>query len=241
MAMNTCATRCPSDLSVEHLEAELTSWAGRLASAECRWLRLVVEYDRREAWRAWECRSCAHWLMWQCGLDLRSAREKVRAARALEDLPLVARSFEEGRLSYRKVRAVTAAARRAVRIRDRGCRFPGCSHRVRIDAHHVEHWANGGPTVSENLISLCRHHHRAVHEGGWSVHLDPDGHATFIGPDGAAVPDPSWPARSFDAADLDVVVEPDAIVPERSGDPIHLPYVVSVLWDAAHPPKGRFS
>jgi hypothetical protein len=58
---------------------------------------------------------------------------------------------------------------RALRARDRGCRFPGCDNRRFVDAHHVRHWAHGGETSLDNLILLCRRHHRAVHEGGYRV------------------------------------------------------------------------
>ena len=52
--------------------------------------------------------------------------------------------------------------------RDRGCRFPGCGLRF-ADANHVVHWADGGATSLTNTVLLCRHHHRLVHEGGWTV------------------------------------------------------------------------
>jgi hypothetical protein len=69
----------------------------------------------------------------------------------------------------RKTRTIAPALRRALRARDRGCRFPGCENRRFLDAHHVHHWARGGPTTVENLVLLCRRHHRLVHEGGWHV------------------------------------------------------------------------
>jgi hypothetical protein len=94
-------------MPLERLEAEITTLAGQLAAAECRWLLLIAEMDRRRAWESWECRSCAHWLAWTCGLGLRAAHERVRVARALVGLPLVTAAFAAGRLSYSKVRAVT--------------------------------------------------------------------------------------------------------------------------------------
>jgi hypothetical protein len=68
-----------------------------------------------------------------------------------------------------KSRTIPTALRRALRRRDRGCRFPGCENRRFLDAHHVEHWAKGGETRLDNLVLLCRRHHRAVHEGGYTV------------------------------------------------------------------------
>jgi hypothetical protein len=73
----------------------------------------------------------------------------------------------------RKTRAIPPAMRRALRSRDRGCRFPGCENRRFLDAHHIHHWARGGPTSTQNLLLLCRRHHRLLHEGGYRV--DPPG------------------------------------------------------------------
>jgi hypothetical protein len=70
----------------------------------------------------------------------------------------------------RKTRTVPAAIRRAVALRDGGCQFPGCDNQI-VDAHHVVHWADGGETSRDNLVSLCRGHHTFVHEGGASVRL----------------------------------------------------------------------
>ncbi len=79
----------------------------------------------------------------------------------------------------RKARLVRSWLRRALFVRDGGgCRFPGCEHRGWIDAHHVEHWIDGGETTLANLVSLCSAHHRLVHEGGFSVELR-DGVAVF--------------------------------------------------------------
>ena len=71
----------------------------------------------------------------------------------------------------RKTRTIPPALRRRY-ARDRGCRFPGCENRRFLDAHHVHHWARGGETTADNLVLLCRRHHRLVHEGGW--HVDPE-------------------------------------------------------------------
>ena len=68
----------------------------------------------------------------------------------------------------RKTRTVPPSIRRALQARDRSCRFPGCTAR-RCDAHHIEHWVDGGPTRLDNLVLLCRRHHRAVHEGGFDL------------------------------------------------------------------------
>jgi hypothetical protein len=72
----------------------------------------------------------------------------------------------------RATRAVGPSLRRALRSRDSGCVFPGCTNARYVDAHHVHHWANGGPTNLDNLVELCRRHHRLVHEGGFRLSFD---------------------------------------------------------------------
>ena len=86
----------------------------------------------------------------------------------------------------RKRRTIPTAIRRALNARDERCRFPGCSAR-RCDAHHVEHWMDGGATSLGNLMLLCRRHHRLLHEGGFSVERDASGRLTFVRPDGRLV------------------------------------------------------
>jgi hypothetical protein len=79
----------------------------------------------------------------------------------------------------RKTRSIPPALRRALRTRDKGCRFPGCTHTHFIDGHHIKHWADGGETSMENLVQLCRHHHRLVHEGGFGCKRLDDGKIVF--------------------------------------------------------------
>ena len=82
----------------------------------------------------------------------------------------------------RKSRTIPPAIRRALRARDDGCRFPGCTHRSFLDGHHIEHWADGGETGLDNLLQLCRHHHRLVHEGGYQCGKDEQGNLQFRDP-----------------------------------------------------------
>ena len=368
-------TESPTDLetlSRDALEAELATLAAHLYAGTCRWLELVAELDRRSGWAGADVRSCAEWLAWRCALTPRSAREHVRVARALGELPETHASFARGELSYAKVRAVTRVAtrenegeflrlaractaaqlertvrafrrvttaearaqqeqaelsvfwnpdgsleihgrlapedgalflraleaardsgwrgsaeprparqaslaealvavadaalaspgdtrsggdryqvvvhvdeavlandaggcaledgsalapetarriscdasvvrngrksrtispalRRALRVRDRGCRFPGCENHRFVDAHHVQHWANGGATTLTNLVLLCRRHHRAVHEGGYRV----DAQGRFHYPWGGEIA----PAPSLPRGDPNVLIE----------------------------------
>lgn len=69
----------------------------------------------------------------------------------------------------RVTRSVPPWLLRVVRHRDGGCRFTGCGRTAWTDAHHIVYWSQGGPTDACNLVLLCRHHHKLVHEGGWRV------------------------------------------------------------------------
>ncbi|CAA0099910.1 Uncharacterised protein [Halioglobus japonicus] len=376
------------------LEDEITELAAHINAATYRLLTLIREYDQRQGWGGGGLKSCAHWLNWKCGINLGAAREKVRVAHALENLPQISSALCHGRISYSKVRAMTRVAteqnedyllmianhgtashverlvrnyrkvkrsdalqrdnqfhalrelnwyidddgsyvfkgrmspeqgarivqaldaamgtlheeqrntaedvsaetpvaakradaleriaetyiahsssdntvaikggdrctmhvhtdistlqadgggaeselssgghvsaetsrrlacdcgvvhwlenasgtaldigrrtrsippaiRRALERRDSGCRFPGCTARHHVDAHHIQHWADGGETRLDNLLLLCRHHHRLVHEGGYGLALESN-EPVFTTPDGRLIP--SGPDRRF--------------------------------------------
>ncbi|MQA72815.1 MAG: DUF222 domain-containing protein [Solirubrobacterales bacterium] len=393
-----------STVPLELIEREIESLAAQINAGCARWLELVAEFDRREGWGDTGCRSISEWIAWRCALNPRSAREHVRVARALPDLPRIRAAFASGALSYSKVRALTWVAdgeseaellelarhataaqlervvraahrvsaaeadeaqsrtfvrwcwddddgclrldarlspedgalflralesardavyerredeggsagplaatgpsgsaeppeppaarpvpsptnaeslaalaeaalarpptglpggeryqllvhvdaetlatdepgatatgrgacaiadgpaispetarrlacdsslvtiserdgepvavgrrrrsippsvRRALVARDGRCQFPGCERWRFVDAHHIRHWAHGGETGLSNLVLLCRHHHRLVHEAGFSLALDADGRRRFARPDGSSIP-----------------------------------------------------
>jgi hypothetical protein len=79
----------------------------------------------------------------------------------------------------RRSRSIPPPMRRALRARDKGCRFPGCTNTRFVDGHHIKHWADGGETSLDNLVLLCRHHHHLVHEGGFACEKSPDGELKF--------------------------------------------------------------
>jgi hypothetical protein len=101
-----------------------------------------------------------------------------------------------------RTRTIPPALRRALHHRDRGCRFPGCDVSVG-EGHHIRHWAQGGSTTLSNLALLCRRHHRAVHEEGYSVERQADGELRFSRPDGRWIPNipdpPVVPVAPVDA------------------------------------------
>ncbi|MBK5289013.1 MAG: DUF222 domain-containing protein [Acidimicrobiia bacterium] len=70
-------------------------------------------------------------------------------------------------------RTIPTGLRRALAVRDQGCRYPGCRKPTGwCDAHHVIHWRHGGQTILINLVLLCDHHHHVVHQRGWSATFD---------------------------------------------------------------------
>jgi hypothetical protein len=100
----------PARVPLERVEARICELAGHLAAATCRFLVLLADFDARRGWASWEMGSCAQWLSWKCQMSSGTAREHVRVARALRDLPVIRARFAAGRLSYAKVRALTRIA-----------------------------------------------------------------------------------------------------------------------------------
>src|SRR5262245_29231042 len=88
---------------------EIMTLAGQLNAATYRLLKLIADFDRINEWHD-NPNACSQWLNLMCGIDMNTAREKVRTARALEKLPLVSAAMERGEISYSKVRALTRVA-----------------------------------------------------------------------------------------------------------------------------------
>ena len=428
---------------LEALGDEIAELSAHIQAAMCRWLSLLAEYDERRGWEAWGCRSCAEWLSYRCSISLVTARDHVRVARRLRELPLVRAAFARAELSYSKVRAIARvedialeqefldlarymtasqlertvsahrrvltrearvaheerclwlspnddgsvslrgrlpaeeaavlgkaleamrdrsiagerasagaddsaespagervsigtrnadaivaladaalagptgtertggdrfqvvvhvdaprlrgskaadgrceldertplaaetarrlccdasivpiveadgeplsvgrktrsippALRRALRSRDRTCQFPGCPQRRRMDAHHIVHWADGGATSLENLVGLCRHHHRLVHEGGFRVESRASGPPAFRRPDGRTIPpvpprtrgDHSVPTRL--ARGCGAKIDADTCRPGWLGEQLHLGNAVDALRWFTRPPE----
>lgn len=174
------------------------------------------------------------------GLDHRTAR-RIACDAALVAVIHHVGEGEPLRLG-RKTRAISAAQRRALRIRDGGCRFPGCHRRTHPDAHHVRPWSLFGPTDLDNLVLLCRFHHMLVHEGGFTVSavgagpLSGDGNAggwIFRDPDGELVPVVPLVivTGNGDGARASLVraVDPGGLLPGWRGEPFHLIDTVGAL------------
>ena len=372
------ASRTDPDRSIDELDAAICRLSSRINAVSYQLLVLVREFDDRKGWAKWSYPNCAEWFSWRCQISLSTAREKVRTAHALRDLPAISLAFREGRLSYTKARALTRVAlehgedallryaldatapdveercrqirnvhpdsvhdarrawearalsawrnasrgtlclrvelpldvgelvmkaidralereeipdgvaegspsgfqsqqadalvaivktyleggatesgsgssstadryqlvlhvdeaalhgragradapletvkrlacdaslvvvtedergtplgvspkqrvvstplRRALVARDRCCAFPGCHRKKFVQAHHVDHWFDGGETTLGNLVLLCSYHHRLLHEGGFRIRRDYRGELYFVRADGRAIP-----------------------------------------------------
>jgi hypothetical protein len=131
----------------------------------------------------------------------------------------------------RATRTVTPAQRRALRVRDNGCRFPACDRpHSWTDAHHIRHWRNGGGTDLPNLISLCVRHHHTVHDGGWTITTGAG--ARPGGPGSATAPAAGLSGGWF------WFVDPDG-VPHPARDPRLEPRLVAALTAALTHARAR--
>jgi hypothetical protein len=150
---------------LDQLGDQIADLSAHLEAATARLLDLIREFDARGGWNT-GFRSCAAWLSWRVGLDLGAAREKVRVARALGTLPLLARALACGELSYAKVRAVTRVATPETEERLLGVGRAGT-------AAHVEQIVRGWRRVdrqAEAREAAHQHASRALH-----VYADEDG------------------------------------------------------------------
>jgi uncharacterized protein DUF222/HNH endonuclease len=134
----------------------------------------------------------------------------------------------------RKTRSIPPALQRALDARDKGCRFPGCTHKKYTDAHHIHHWGKGGETKMSNLVTLCRFHHRAVHEGEVIVQRLDDGAIRFVQPNGHSF---DTPHMSGDWQELPAVHERAGIHIDAStaatrwdGGPMDYGMAIDALW-----------
>jgi uncharacterized protein DUF222/HNH endonuclease len=171
-----------------------------------------------------------------CELDDGAPLAAETARRLACDASLIRILERNGRpLSVgRKTRSIPPALRRALAARDRGCRFPGCSARQFVDAHHIEHWAHGGETSLRNLVQLCRHHHRLLHEGGYAIEQRADGRLTFRRPDGRRISDCPQAPRGHVGAIQTRRLRPDACVSLSHGERMDLD--LGVDWMLAFAP-----
>jgi hypothetical protein len=147
----------------------------------------------------------------------------------------------------RKTRSIPPAIRRALNVRDSGCCFPGCTHKRYVDAHHVEHWADGGETKLSNLVTLCRPHHRLLHEGGMSVEARAGGGWCFRRPDGREfdlvyrepLPKHKWTMVPVANAMLGIQIDSDTAATRWRGERMDFGLAVGILCDQELRSRGE--
>lgn len=168
------------DLPLPELEVEITTLAGHLAAATCRFLVLLASFDTRDGWGGAGMRSCAHWLSWRCGMSLSTAREHLRVAHAMATLPATTAAFTSGRLSYAKVRAITRVANPATEsdLVDIALNAP---------AAHLDRLVSGlrrATTLAQDdqVAARAEHRHRWEDDGMLlvTVRLAPEDGATYL-------------------------------------------------------------
>lgn len=130
-----------------------------------------------------------------------------------------------------------AALARAVKLRDGGCVFPGCTRQAFVDLHHIAHRADGGDNTLANAATLCRAHHRMVHEGGFTLATPAPGRFEFHRPDGVVIAAPPITVPVGDDWIRDDNTRhgthptQDSPVPDWDGRRPDYPHIVDVLLD----------
>jgi hypothetical protein len=136
----------------------------------------------------------------------------------------------------RKHRTISGALKRALHKRDKVCTYPGCTHRMFLEGHHIKHWADGGETSLLNGLLLCSHHHRFVHEYGYTIELGSDQRPQFRDPRGRLVPavpssptvaDLGWPRLR--AVNEPLAITAETIACEWDGSPVDYGAIVGHL------------
>jgi len=156
---------------LDRLGDEIATLSAHLDAATARLLDLIRDFDARGGWGN-GFKSCAHWLTWRIGLDPSAARERVRVARALAALPLLAGALARGELSYSKVRALTRVAtpeteERLLKVGRAGT------------AEHVERIVGGWRRVDR--IAEARESIKCHRRRGVQVYQDEDGMVVIRG------------------------------------------------------------
>jgi hypothetical protein len=144
----------------------------------------------------------------------------------------------------RRTRSIPPAIRRALWLRDRGCRYPGCGHTRFLHGHHVRHWLAGGPTRLDNLVLLCSRHHRLLHEGACSIEREGDAGLVFRTREGrhlASVPSPqtiedAQAALRNWAAERGLEIGPDTNLPWWDGAAPDYDWIISWLFSEPRTP-----
>jgi hypothetical protein len=143
----------------------------------------------------------------------------------------------------RKTRTIPPGIRRALNARDKGCRFPGCSFKRYVDGHHVKHWAHGGETSLANLVTLCRFHHRHVHESRVVIQTLDDGAFRFVRASGESFDSPApapteWSHLAADHAAQQIAITPKTAITLWAGESIDYGFAVQALMQRTNRAKN---
>ena len=139
----------------------------------------------------------------------------------------------------RASRVITPRLRLALQARDRGCRYPGCGVPAkRTEGHHIRHWLDGGLTDLENLVSLCRFHHRRHHEGKFAICKLDDGTLVFERTDGTPIV-VADPVVAHEPLGVPSGIRSDTAVALAHGASCNFEYAVSVLADYSYWSSNR--
>jgi len=202
-----CHTRADALVAItEHFLAtadEDARFRGLKGSERC---QVLLHVDIKTLREHGEPASCAHE---HCHFDEKSWLSLRTAKRLACDASLVTVLEDDaGKVLNigRRSRTVPAHISRALNERDKTCRFPGCCESRYVDAHHIQHWADGGETSLDNLVTLCRYHHRQLHRGGFSIAVEgqgPSAQLVFATPSGRRIEAsifPQFPKVSAESA-----------------------------------------
>jgi hypothetical protein len=143
----------------------------------------------------------------------------------------------------RKTRLISPGMRRALKQRDGGCRFPGCPDTRFVDAHHIEHWADGGETRLDNLVLLCRPHHRLLHEGGCRIERCDD-ELRFLDARGTPIPITAEKRSRGNVVELmaahhDLGIDHKTTTPDMGWERPDYSYILSVIRPYQEPGRSR--
>jgi 5-methylcytosine-specific restriction endonuclease McrA len=215
-------------IPVQQLEARICELAGHLTAATCRFLELVADFDARQGWASWEMGSCAAWLSWKCQIAPGTAREHVRVARALPEMPLIRAEFAAARLSYAKVRALT-------RIADADNEADLAQMALAMTAGQLERFARAHRRVTDSDGARARSRRQFRwgwvddHEFSFRGQLPPEQAAVVLQALRAAMDDLEHPHDNPDGVSAETRAEALARQDERDG----------TAWDQPLPPPRR--
>ena len=159
--------------SLDQLEQEIVSLSERINSSEYKFLVLVREFDLRQGWKPYHFTNCAEWLHFKCGIAPGTAREKMRVARALFDLPVASSAFQQGKLSYSKARSLSRIARPHTEERLVAYALGATAQQVEKHCMDLRNVQREFSTPDANRLHRQRYFSRSFHgDGSMTISVD---------------------------------------------------------------------